>query len=241
MFGGLAGESKARHAISFLMKLFLLTLRHAVSLAGRGRAGLWLGLLAALWLGGCAAPTGPRATYNTVVVDAGHGGHDSGALSRRGRGPRLKEKDLALDVSQRVAAKLRAAGVRVVMTRNSDVFIPLDTRVAYSNRQRNSLFLSIHFNYSPKRHIHGSEIYHNDRGTYLVTKRLKQRLNTVPGLRNRFIKTAQFRVLRNSRGPAVLVECSYLTHASEAVRSASPAYREEIATAIAAAVLESRR
>ncbi len=222
------------------MNPLLQTSRRLVSLVCRGRAGLLLGLLAALWLGGCAAPSGQRVPYNTVVVDAGHGGHDSGALSR-GRGPRVREKDVALDVSLRVASKLRAGGLRVVMTRQSDIFVPLDTRVAYSNRQRNSLFLSIHFNYSPKRHIHGSEIYHNDRGTAVVSKRIKQRLNGVPGLRNRFIKTAQFRVLRNSRGPAVLVECSYLTHPTEAARSNTPAYREQIAEAIAAAVLESRR
>lgn len=193
------------------------------------------------WLGGCATPPSYNVTnFTTVVVDAGHGGHDSGAISRR-RKPRAIEKDLALDVARRLKEKLREDGLKVVMTRADDTFIPLDERVAISNRQRDSIFVSIHFNDSPKRRVHGAEVYHNDRGTEGLARRIARSLSAHSGCANRGVKRANYRVLRNSRGPAVLVECGYLSHAGEAARCANPAYRERLADAIAQAIREQRR
>src|SRR3954467_2518056 len=80
-------------------------------------------------------------TFTTVVVDAGHGGRDSGAVRRYGP----PEKVVTLDVAQRLNRKLRESQIRTVMTRSSDVFIPLDQRVAIGNAQKNSVFVSIHF------------------------------------------------------------------------------------------------
>ena len=77
-------------------------------------------------------------TFTTVVVDAGHGGKDNGAFRRFGGA----EKNATLDVATRLAAKLRESQFRVVMTRSSDVFIPLDERAAISNRQKNAIFVS---------------------------------------------------------------------------------------------------
>ena len=70
-------------------------------------------------------------TFTTVVVDAGHGGKDNGAFRRYGGA----EKEATLDVATRLARKLRESQFRTVMTRSSDVFIPLDERAAISNRQ----------------------------------------------------------------------------------------------------------
>ncbi len=86
-------------------------------------------------------------TFNTVVVDAGHGGKDSGAYRRYGP----PEKVIALDVAQRLNRKLRESQLKTVMTRNSDVFIELNDRVAIENAQKNAIFVSIHFNDSRKR------------------------------------------------------------------------------------------
>ena len=86
-------------------------------------------------------------TFSTVVVDAGHGGKDSGAYRRYGP----PEKMVALDVAQRLEQKLRESQLKTVMTRNSDVFIPLNDRVAMENKQKNAVFVSIHFNDSRKR------------------------------------------------------------------------------------------
>jgi N-acetylmuramoyl-L-alanine amidase len=77
-----------------------------------------------------------------VVIDAGHGGYDRGGIP----GQRIAEKDMTLDVAQRLKALLAASGYRVVMTRDSDVFVSLAGRVAIANSYPNALFICIHFN-----------------------------------------------------------------------------------------------
>src|SRR4051812_19745036 len=72
------------------------------------------------------------AQSRTIVIDAGHGGYDRGGVP----GQRISEKDKTLDVAQRLKRILQADGYRVIMTRDSDVFIPLPTRVAIANAQR---------------------------------------------------------------------------------------------------------
>jgi N-acetylmuramoyl-L-alanine amidase len=91
-----------------------------------------------------------------VVIDAGHGGHDPGAVGRSG----LKEKDVNLDIAKRLANRLKQEGVEVVMTRSSDVFIPLGKRVEIANNAKANLFISIHANASKTRSVHGFEIYY---------------------------------------------------------------------------------
>jgi N-acetylmuramoyl-L-alanine amidase len=90
----------------------------------------------------------------TVVLDAGHGGHDSGAQSPFG-----DEKDFALDVVGRLRRKLEAAGLKVVQTRDSDVFIPLEARPAVAGNYPNAIFVSIHFNAARRRSAAGLEIF----------------------------------------------------------------------------------
>ena len=115
----------------------------------------WLLLSVAIWLTGCAGTVKDTSkTFTRVVIDAGHGGHDSGATSRYGG----REKDLALDVAMRLQPKLQAAGFETVMTRSTDKFIPLDGRARISNRQENVIFVSVHFNSSPRSSARGSEV-----------------------------------------------------------------------------------
>ncbi len=104
-----------------------------------------------------AAPRALRASdvFDTVVLDAGHGGEDTGA---RGAGGTL-EKDLVLRVAHSLAERLRAAAVRVVMTRSRDVFVPLEERTAIANDARADLFVSIHANAAEDHGIHGTETY----------------------------------------------------------------------------------
>ncbi|MCK5845685.1 MAG: N-acetylmuramoyl-L-alanine amidase, partial [Victivallales bacterium] len=84
-----------------------------------------------------------RPGLRRVVIDAGHGGKDSGARNDRYS---LLEKDLTLDVSRRLKALLENAGFEVVMTRDSDVYIPLAQRPKVANRAKADLFISLHFN-----------------------------------------------------------------------------------------------
>jgi N-acetylmuramoyl-L-alanine amidase len=89
-----------------------------------------------------------------VVIDAGHGGHDPGA-----HGNGINEAELTLDVALRLQALLEKSGVEVVMTRDTDVFIPLEERTAIANREGADLFLSIHANASRNAAAHGIETY----------------------------------------------------------------------------------
>lgn len=94
-----------------------------------------------------------------VVIDPGHGGEQEGAISPGGE----REKDLALQISRRLAARLRKAGARVVLTRTADVSVPLAARAAVANAIRADLFVSIHLNSMPtaeaRRASHGIETY----------------------------------------------------------------------------------
>ncbi len=175
-------------------------------------------------------------TFTTVVVDAGHGGKDSGAVRRSGP----PEKAVTLDVAQRLNRKLRESQLRTVMTRSSDVFIPLDQRVAIGNRQDNAIFVSIHFNDSGRRGIRGYETYYNSSYATGLAQRIQRKLLKLPGASNRGVRPANFRVLRNSVYPSVLVECGFLSNRSEGARARRADYRETLADAISEAIVEER-
>lgn len=205
--------------------------------------GIKCGLLLVLCalLANCAGPgAGPRKdtsrTFKTVVVDAGHGGRDRGAVRRYGP----PEKVAALDVAQRLNRKLRESQFRTVMTRNSDVFIPLDQRVAIGNRQANSIFVSIHFNDAPRRHIQGFETYYVSPYARGLAAAIHRNLMTLPGARNRGMHTRGFRVVQNTIYPSVLVECGFLSNPTEGGRAARVAYREALADKIAQAIVNYR-
>ncbi len=174
--------------------------------------------------------------FSTVVVDAGHGGKDSGAYRRYGP----PEKMIALDVAQRLNSKLRESQLKTVMTRNSDVFIELNDRVAIENAQKNAIFVSIHFNDSRRRKIRGFETYYHSGASFDLANQIQAKLMTIPNSANGGVHTANFRVLRNAACPAVLVECGYLSNRSEGNKTRDWEYRELLADRIAEAIVEQR-
>lgn len=195
---------------------------------------------ASLFLASCSSGP-PRVkdttrTFKTVVVDAGHGGKDNGAFRRFGGA----EKTATLDVATRLSRKLRESQFRTVMTRSGDVFVPLDGRASIGNRQKNSIFVSIHFNDSGRRGIRGFETYYYSPVARNLAYRIQKGLLTMPGAVNRGVKTANFRVLRKSAYPAVLVECGFLSNRREGARARSSGYREELADKIAEAIVDLR-
>jgi N-acetylmuramoyl-L-alanine amidase len=196
--------------------------------------------LAALFLGGCKTVSevqrNTARTFSTVVVDAGHGGKDSGAYRRFGP----PEKSATLDVAQRLSKKLQESQLRVVMTRSDDTFIPLDTRVDIENQTKNSIFVSIHFNDSRRRGIKGYETYYHSGFASGLADRIQAKLLTMKGAVNRGVHVANFRVLRKATFPAVLVECGYLSNRAEGYEARSDDYREQLADKIAEAIVEER-
>src|ERR1700736_7048482 len=194
-------------------------------------------------LGACATePTGTTKakdtskTFGTVVVDAGHGGKDNGAYRRYGGA----EKIATLDVAKRLDRKLRESQLKTVLTRSSDVFVPLDERVAIENSQKNCIFVSIHFNDSRRRGVHGFETYYHSPSAGELANRIEAKLMTIPNSENRGVHTANFRVLRLAIYPAVLVECGFLSNRHEGGEARDFEYRELLADKIAEAIVEQR-
>lgn len=175
-------------------------------------------------------------TFRTVVIDAGHGGGDTGARSRWGG----LEKNAALDTALRLDPKLRAAGFNTVLTRKGDYFVPLDERARISNRQENAIFVSVHFNDAPSRRISGVETYYKAAPALKIAAAIQSSVCCLPGVISRGVKTANYRVLRRNEYPAVLVEGGFISSPREGAKCASPGYHEALAGAIASAIISVR-
>ena len=175
---------------------------------------------------------GPKG-FRTVVIDAGHGGEDSGAQSWS---TSELEKDLALDVARRVQREL-SGQFRVVMMRNSDTFIDLDERVARASQHGDGVLVSIHFNSGPS-YLHGPETYYWRVDSYSLARRIQRKLEALAGNEARGLVRRRLRLTRNPQIPCVLAECGYLSNAEEARFASDPGYRGRLAGAIASAIRE---
>ena len=190
---------------------------------------------------------------DTVVLDPGHGGHDKGAVCIFGN-----EKDFALDVCFRVRKLLEADGLKVLMTRDDDTFIPLEERPTVANVTPNSIFVAMHFNDASNSGASGFEIYSiTPRGepstadnslalhdfseepgnvTDVQSLALSESiyhslLGNIPQV-DRGVKHARFAVIRLAQVPAVLIEGGFVSSDTEARQIATPAYRQQLAEAI---------
>jgi N-acetylmuramoyl-L-alanine amidase len=178
-----------------------------------------------------------EGSFSTVVIDPGHGGFDRGGIP----GQIVPEKMVALDTALRLQRLLQRAGLRTVMTRTTDVFVPLSVRSAIANAEHDAIFVSVHYNAARRGGAHGIETYsENNRGAALAA-RIQREIVTRVGTENRGIRSAEYYVLRNCRLPAVLVECGFLTNPIEAQLALTPAYREQVAEQIAAGIIEQRQ
>jgi len=194
-------------------------------------------VLAAIAFTGCESFSGGAGNFTTVVVDAGHGGHDLGAKAVSG----MPEKMLTLDTARRLAAILRAKGFNVIETRNSDVFIPLERRTAISNSASNAIFVSIHYNMSPRRAAEGIEVYYySSRSRRLAGNVLKQVLSTYPS-KNRGAKYHSYYVIHQNRRPAILCELGFVSNSHDNSYLQNPAYRQKLAEKVAAGIIAEKR
>jgi N-acetylmuramoyl-L-alanine amidase len=164
-----------------------------------------------------------------VVIDAGHGGYDRGGIP----GQRVAEKVMNLDVALRLRGVLQASGYRVVMTRDSDVFVPLGTRVAIANSYRDAIFVCIHFNSASRAGASGIETYFFTRESLALASAIHYYVAGGAPSSNRGVRRRGYFVLRRTRIPAVLVECGFLTNPTEAQYAQSSAYRQKLAEEIA--------
>lgn len=174
-------------------------------------------------------------SFTTVVIDAGHGGKDGGCVHNG-----LIEKKLCLDLALRLERVLKSKGLRVVMTRRTDSFVALEDRAAIANRQKNALFVSLHFNGSNNKSISGMEVFYRSNGGKALAAKILRSLDVNCKGVNRGIFYQDLKVLRATRMTAVLVEGGYLSHKTDASRCATAYHREELAKAIAKGILAAR-
>jgi N-acetylmuramoyl-L-alanine amidase len=197
----------------------------------RGAAtGITAGLVVAVVMGSALPASAKRSPV--VVVDAGHGAYDRGAQSGS-----VMEKHLALDTARRLERFLEKRGVRVVMTRERDRFVPLPGRVAVANRIRNAVFVSVHYNWSSNRSANGVETYYYTARSARLAGYVHSHMLYKMRPSNRGIKRNDFHVIRNCRHPAVLVEAGFLSNSWERQRCLDPAYRQRLAEAIGEGIL----
>ncbi|MEY2509207.1 MAG: N-acetylmuramoyl-L-alanine amidase [Verrucomicrobiota bacterium] len=195
----------------------------------------------------------------TIVLDPGHGGYDKGAASTFGL-----EKNFALDVARQLRPLLQAKGFKVVMTRETDVFIPLEVRARIANATKDSIFVSIHFNAtSSNPHAAGFEIFSltprgapstNDdslalhfvnmqAGSAMEAQSFELAATVYHSMCGHFlkefdrgIKRARFAVLRRTQVPAILVEGGFLSETGDAKQIADPEWRKQLAESICVGV-----
>jgi N-acetylmuramoyl-L-alanine amidase len=190
----------------------------------------------------------------TIVLDPGHGGYDKGACSSYGC-----EKDFALDVARQLRPLLKAKGFKVIMTRESDVFVPLEVRARIANSAKDSVFVSIHFNATDRNPAAtGFEIYSltpvgspssqdDDLALSFINRQAGSPFDAHSielsssiyhsiigqiGEFDRGIKRARFAVLRLTKTPAVLIEGGFMTERGESRLIANKDWRGKLAQAI---------
>jgi N-acetylmuramoyl-L-alanine amidase len=188
-----------------------------------------------------------RAAAATIVVDAGHGGSDPGAVGVNG----LYEKHVNLDIAYKLKVLLVRQGYDVVLTRESDEFISLADRVAQTNAANPALFVSVHANSHPNSAVSGSLVLYYDKDypqpsypasdamTALSPESKKlaglvlQRLVANTGFKDNGLVPSAAYVIRMGQVPSILVETAFLSNAGDAGRLADESVRQRIAKGIA--------
>lgn len=195
--------------------------------------------------------TDAESDYPTVIIDAGHGGEDGGAIGVNG----VLEKDLNLQIAILLEEMLRALGYDTVMTRTEDVLLydrnenyegrkkvlDLAARLAIGKQYENAVFISIHMNAFPQEQYRGLQVYYSDndpRSASLATEIQELSRELLMPSNHRRIKPSNGNVYLLDRAtiPAVLVECGFLSNPSECEDLSSETYRRKMATVLFAAV-----
>jgi N-acetylmuramoyl-L-alanine amidase len=173
----------------------------------------------------------------TIVIDAGHGGLNLGAHVRQ---PFCEEKRITLLTALYMKKYLNQLGYRVVMTRNSDAFVPLPRRVEIANKARADLFISIHYNSSRIPSAQGIEVFFSDvsddQNRSVLSRKLAGSILTRIVRRthapSRGVKKANFLVIRETNMPAVLVEGGFISNPQERAFLKDPLYLDKVARGI---------
>jgi len=174
-----------------------------------------------------------RSNYkHGVVLDAGHGGQEPGAI-RAGN----YEKNITIDITQRVKTYLKQSGINVIMTREADETVSLKQRAAITNTEDPDAFVSIHVNSSENSGVRGLETYYYTPQSKALAQSVHTKLVNYINSQDRGIRTARFYVIRNTAVPAILAEVGYLSNDSERYSILTEERKDATAKAIAEGIL----
>ncbi len=164
----------------------------------------------------------------TIVLDAGHGGHDPGTANHTG----VSEKQLTMQTAQRLQQKLSDAGAKVILTRSDDRYVTLDARVSSANRHNADAFISLHYDSSVNPEANGVTAYYYHGYQYDLASNVNQVLESALSLNNRGIRSGNYHVIRENTRPATLLELGYLSHPDEGQYVTSDSYQELVTNSI---------
>lgn len=184
---------------------------------------------------GTAPPVGTNGK-KVVVIDPGHGDHDSGGVGITG----IKEKDMVLQVGLKVAALLRQEpNIDLIMTRSDDTFVALDDRAKIANDAGADVFLSIHGNKANASSAVGTETYYADAArSKTLSDMIQKHVQEATGFRDRGSKQANFVVIRKTAMPGALVEIGFLSNKEEESLMMQEDFQQKVAAAIVAGLKE---
>lgn len=174
------------------------------------------------------APGIPKDKY-TVVIDAGHGDHDSGAVSIRKRYEKTANLQIALKVAE--LAK-KESKLNIVLTRDTDVFLELSERVSIANKLNADLFVSIHNNSINNSSVYGTETYYYREDSKKLAQVMHKYLMAGTQSKDRGAKQANHHVTRNTKMPAVLLEVGFLTNSNEEANLFNESFQYRVAQQI---------
>ena len=180
-------------------------------------------------------PSSSVGQGKAVVIDAGHGGKDWGAY----RGG-VKESYLNMKVAGKLEYYLKRHGYRVVRTRRSDYFVSLSRGASIANRYRNAIFVSIHFNATRNSWVRGAETFYAGAAGRQLASSIHRELASKCQMKNRGVRFARFSVLVQTKCPAVLVECGFISNPSERARCVTSSFQTTAAQAIAEGIRKYR-
>lgn len=162
-----------------------------------------------------------------VYLDPGHGGYDPGAS-----GNGIIEKNLVLDLSLKIRDKLEALGIKVIMSRTSDVYVSLRDRSSGANSLNPDIFISVHINSAGVTSASGIETYYYKSIDKPLADNLQSKLISYTGAVNRNVKFGDLHVVRETKMPSSLIEIGFLTNVNEANNMKSSSYQEKLANSI---------
>lgn len=171
--------------------------------------------------------------HKSVVIDAGHGGSDYGAI-RSG----INEKDINLDVSKRVQAILASHGVTAYMSRDKDEFVSLQDRTIYSANKSADIFVSIHVNSALATEATGLETHYYHPESLELAQTVHSSLVSYVKSKDRGLFKSRFYVINHTKVPAILVEIGFLSNAEERAELVSEQRKSQTAKAISEGILK---